>query len=143
MATCSANSRIRSATDPDSIVVAQTLVCVVDFLIQAYRVKSVLPFAQKKKWAKTHRTTHPRPEQALDYTGRIEWKQARVKCECRKLTVFRVPTLVGLVFGVVSVRKSPTKVGTLNTVELWLGVGSELFDQFLRSNPWADYGEFL
>src|SRR2546427_12717886 len=98
MATCSANSRIRSATDPDSIVVAQTLVCVVDLLIQAHRVNSVLPFAQKKKWAKTHRTTHPRYEQALDYTGRIEWKQARVKCECRKLTLFRAHTLVGLHF---------------------------------------------
>src|SRR5436309_13732191 len=97
MATCSANSRIGSATDPDSIVVAQTWVCVVDLLIQAHRVNSVLPFAQKKKWAKTHRTTHPRSEQALAYTGRIEWKQARVKCEVRKLMVFRVLTLVVLV----------------------------------------------
>ena len=105
MATCSAMSRIRSATDPDSIVVAQTLVCVVDLLIQAHRVNSVLPFAQKKKWAKTHRTTHPRSEQALDYTGRIEWKQARVKCEVRKLTVFRVPTLVGLVFAASAMKK--------------------------------------
>src|SRR5438034_5427416 len=105
MATCSANSRIRSATDPDSIVVAQTLVCVVDLLIQAHRVNSVLPFAQKKKWAKTHRTTHPRSEQALDYTGRIEWKQARVKCEGRKLTVVRVPTLVGLVFAATAMKK--------------------------------------
>src|SRR5881227_1041147 len=105
MATCSAMSRIRSATDPDSIVVAQTLVCVVDLLIQAHRVNSVLPFAQKKKWAKTHRTTHPRSEQALDYTGRIEWKQARVRCECRKLTVFRVPTLDGLVFAASAIKK--------------------------------------
>src|SRR2546422_11506819 len=105
MAACSAMSRIRSATDPDSIVVAQTLVCVVDLLIQAHRVHSVLPFAQKKKWAKTHRTTHPRSEQALDYTGRIEWKQARVKCECRKLTVFRVRTLVGLVFAASAMKK--------------------------------------
>src|SRR5712691_7041713 len=84
MATCSAMSRIRSATDPDSIVVAQTLVCVVDLLIQAHRVNSVLPFAQKKKWAKTHRTTHPRSEQALDYTGRIEWKQARLQMRREK-----------------------------------------------------------
>ncbi|PYS62246.1 MAG: hypothetical protein DMF74_13870 [Acidobacteria bacterium] len=84
---------------------AQTLVCVVDLLIQAHRVNSVLPFAQKKKWAKTHRTTHPRSEQALDYTGRIEWKQARVKCEVRKLTVFRVPTLVGLVFAASAMKK--------------------------------------
>src|SRR5436190_8105527 len=105
MATCSANSRIRSATDPDSIVVAQTLVCVVDLLIQAHRLKSVLPFAQKKKWAKTHRTTHPRSEQALDYTGRIELKQARVKCKCRKLTLLGVPTLVGLPFGAATVKK--------------------------------------
>src|SRR5207253_2981685 len=105
MATCSAMSRIRSATDPDSIVVAQTLVCVVDLLIQADRVNSVLPFAQKKKWAKTHRTTHPRSEQALDYTGRIEWKLARVKCEVRKLTVFSVPTIVGLVFAASAMKK--------------------------------------
>src|SRR5438132_11854252 len=99
MATCSAVSRIRSATDADSIVVAQTLVCVVDLRNSGSQTKSVLPFAQKKKWAKTHRTTHPRSEQALDYTGRIELKQARVKCNCRKQTVLRVPTLVRPSFG--------------------------------------------
>src|SRR5207237_4748108 len=114
-ATCSAVSRIRSATDPDSIVVAQTLVCVVDLRNSGSQTESVLPFAQKKKWAKTHRTTHPRSEQALDYTARIEWKQARVKCECRKLTLFRVPTLVGLLLRSWHGEKSPTKVGTLNT----------------------------
>src|SRR5438874_13057804 len=105
MATCSAMSRIRSATDPDSIVVAQPLVCVVDLRNSGSQTEICMPFAQKKKWAKTHRTTHPRSEQALDYTGRIEWKQARVKCEVRKLMVFRVPTLVGLVFAASAMKK--------------------------------------
>src|SRR5205807_10001942 len=128
MATCSAVSRIRSATDADSIVVAQTLVCVVDLRNSGSQTESVLPFAEKKKWAKTHRTTHPRSEQALDYTGRIKWKQARDKRECRKLTVFTVPTLVGLIFGASTVKKGRLKSVLCTLVRLRLGVRSKLFD---------------
>src|SRR5437660_2309897 len=81
MATCSAMSRIRSATDPDSIVVAQPLVCVVDLRNSGSQTEICMPFAQKKKWAKTHRTTHPRSEQALDYTDSILPKQVRVRLD--------------------------------------------------------------
>src|SRR5258708_29469397 len=52
MAACLAISRTRSATDCGSMIVAQTSVSV----FQAHRPKVCAPLAQKKKWAKTHRT---------------------------------------------------------------------------------------
>jgi len=36
------------------------------------------PFAQKKKWARTHRTRPPRFEQAVNYTERKLGKQVAV-----------------------------------------------------------------
>src|SRR5260370_10213275 len=52
MAACSAISRTRSATDCGSMIVAQ----IQSVFFQAHRPKVCAPLAQKKKWAKTHRT---------------------------------------------------------------------------------------
>src|SRR5258708_32274604 len=92
MAACSAISRTRSATDRGSMLVAQTLVCDL-ILTQAPQTKVCATVAQKKKWAKTHRITHPtiRASCGLYEKDRAEASEGQGS-SCPDLTAFRVPT---------------------------------------------------
>src|SRR2546429_3370499 len=100
MATCSAMSRIRSATDPDSIVVAQPLVCVVDLRDSGSQTEICAAFRPKEKVGENppDNASEIRASSGLYGKDRVEASEGQLQVVVSS-QVFRVPTLVGFSFG--------------------------------------------